>query len=666
MNMRRKQTFNLARAAMTLLVILCSMTTRAENVVVLTETFDQNTSKGGRDGDFNNGSGTPVFDVSGWTGNNENKIFGANHCIRCGTGDTNGVLITPTITLTGTQVAMLTFSAAGWGDKGNTTNTLTVTVNNGSVTGDTNITLENAVWNDYTVYVVGTTSFQLTFTGRRGFLDDVLVTSITEVAAPTLTESATFWPTTTETPTKNITVTPAPNTLVRYTTDGTTPTTEHGTEVTLSTNFSVHTTTTVRAIAYVSTVTSQEVTKTYTVGQTVEGISEFKDLTDGTEVRLHLSPDQNARVLHGNDGKVAYLRDNSGTLCLDFGSTAAFNPTPQHNQHVAGWIVGRKQTTNDLLKLVATANTTTDYLALAAPVTEPATQPTEIPVNQNGTFNLSNNVGDWVTMSAVGIGENWGGTNITVNNTFQTANATTWDGALVDISGIVTASNTIAPVAYNNIKPIVYVIDENKEFFIPSSNIQHANVRLVRTLKAGIWNTFTLPFDIPSFNGEIRAYEDLNGNTMQFSEKEEIEAGRPYLVRPDDDIVNPEFNDVTLGNVPAFNIEYNDHSFVATYSPKDLQTDGTQLFLKSDGKLYYPSIDGKRIKGMRAYFEVPQGADVKVYVGEEDDETDIENVQWSMFNGQSDNIYDLSGRKINSPLKKPGIYIVNGKKIIIK
>ena len=95
---------------------------------------------------------------------------------------------------------------------------------------------------------------------------------------------------------------------------------------------------------------------------------------DGTETRLAISADANARVLHGYNNKV-YLRDNSGAICFDFGTTAVFNPAPVHNQHVAGWIVGRKQTENGLPKLVATGNTTTDYLAMAAPVTEAATEP---------------------------------------------------------------------------------------------------------------------------------------------------------------------------------------------------------------------------------------------------------------------------------------------------
>ncbi len=190
----------------------------------------------------------------------------------------------------------------------------------------------------------------------------------------TLTDACTFWPNTTEEAVMTVTVVPADSTTVYYTTDGTEPTPSNGHVAMLTSNFSIEGTTTVKARAYFKTLASDMVSRTYTQGATVGSIAAFKALADGTETRLAISADANARVLHGYNNKV-YLRDNSGAICFDFGTTAVFNPAPVHNQHVAGWIVGRKQTENGLPKLVATGNTTTDYLAMAAPVTEAATEP---------------------------------------------------------------------------------------------------------------------------------------------------------------------------------------------------------------------------------------------------------------------------------------------------
>ena len=49
-----------------------------------------------------------------------------------------------------------------------------------------------------------------------------------------------------------------------------------------------------------------------------------------------------------------------------------------------------------------------------------------------------------------------------------------------------------------------------------------------------------------------------------------------------------------------------------------------------------------------------------------DDSTAIDNVQWSMFNGQSDLWYTIDGRKLSGKPTKKGLYIHNGVKTVIK
>ena len=634
-------------------LLLSIQTARADddpNTIVFQETFDQNKTQGGRDGRYNGsiGSQTITYDNDGWTAS---KYYGTYQCVKFGTGSDDGVLTSPVISLGGVTHALLTFSAAGWGDSNK--NTLAITANDGfTLTGDCNITeLENEEWNDYTVLITVTsgTSLRLTFTGKRGFLDDVVVRTITSVPAPTLPDNFTFFPNTTEeNASQHVTLDMANYTTAYYTTDGSTPSKTNGIEALQTTGIAIHGTTTVKAVAYVGDMQSQVVTKTYTQGNTVNGIAAFKALTDGTEVRLYLADNDNARVLHGYNNNM-YLRDNSGAICLDFGTTATFNPAPVHNQHVAGWVVGRKQTVNGLTKLVATSNTTTDFLALAAPVTETATEPNSISAQE-----LNNYLADWVTLTDLRVGD------VSVTGAYV--------GALVDISAIATANNQLAPVAYNDIKPIVYVIDEDKDFVRPSGDIANATVRLKRTLSKDYWNTFVVPFDITSFDGKIRVYDAQDGNTMNFVEANQIVAGIPYLVKPNANIANPVFDNVTLSATPASN-QGSNYYFVATYSPKDLATDGTQLFLTTDGKLAYPQDgDNNRLKGMRAYFQLPSGATAPTLVVDGSPITGIEGLE-NLTTDQV-TVFDLSGRKIYSgnfaDCKLPrGVYIVNGKKLII-
>ena len=648
-----RKTYHIALLLVCLLAGL--QTAWAENDVVFTETFDTNNGTGGRDDkyDENIASSTAKFDNDGWTiaiaSDDKKKVYGAKCCIRIGDSSKDGSCTTPTITISGTQYALLTFSAAGWGSG---TNVLTVTTSNGNMTGDTNVTLENGEWLDYSVLVKLTSgsTMQLTFSGKRLFLDDVVVRNLETITAPTLPESCLFWPNTTETPSKSIAITVPDFTTVHYTTDGSTPTTSNGKELTASSNISISETTTVKAIAFIGTMTSDVVTATYTLGTTVNSIADFKDQVSGTEARLYLSDERNARVLHQQHEK-CWLRDNTGAICLDFGTVAAFNPTPQHNQHVAGWMIGKYQIVNGMSTFVATSNTTTDYIAFAEPVTETATAPVSI-----SKLNVDAYRSDWVEIQNVNVGAEG---EVVVNDDFSTiATTPAYNGALVDLSGIVTAPNTVAPVSYNT--PLVYVIDEGKAFTSPASDISGATVRLVRTLNSSYWNTFAVPFDITTMDGQIREFDHMDGNTMKFADAASIEAGKPYLVKPTANIENPVYENVTLSATAAQAVTDGGFSFVATYSPVNLKTDKTEQFLKTDGQLYYPTNASNQMKGMRAFFRVPQGASAHVAIDGE--ETDIDGVRYDAV-ATDEAIYDLQGRKVNGQLKK-GIYIMNGKKVV--
>ena len=214
------------------------------------------------------------------------------------------------------------------------------------------------------------------------------------VSAPSLTAECSFWPNTTESPSKTITIAPvSEGSYVRYTTNGSDPTTSSGNLLTSSTDITINATTTVKAIAYYSDdVKSSVVSATYTLGQTVNSIADFKALGNETEARLYLSPEQNARVLHYSGNEI-YLRDNTGAICL-FLNSSLQKTIPAHDYHVAGWIIGKYQPYNGLPEMVATSNTTTDYMAFAAPVTETPTEPVAINADEFDDYKA-----DWVKIT---------------------------------------------------------------------------------------------------------------------------------------------------------------------------------------------------------------------------------------------------------------------------
>ena len=151
--------------------------------VIFNETFDKIEGTGGRDDQFSGSIASNEFKDTDEEWTDVSKMYGANKCAKYGTSSADGSMTTRSITLTGN--AVLTFEAAGWGSG---TNKLTVSATGATLSGDTSITLSNGAWSAYQVDITGATgTFTLTFSGRRGFIDDIKVTTDSEVPPVTYT-----------------------------------------------------------------------------------------------------------------------------------------------------------------------------------------------------------------------------------------------------------------------------------------------------------------------------------------------------------------------------------------------------------------------------------------------------------------------------------------------
>ena len=140
-------------------------------------------------------------------------------------------------------------------------------------------------------------------------------------------------------------------------------------------------------------------------------------------------------------------------------------------------------------------------------------------------------------------------------------------------------------------------------------------------------------------------------------------------------LVNPEFKSVINSDAPA-NVETDYVDFVGTYSPVSIAgEDRSVLYLGDNSTLYYPNA-AKTIGAFRAYFQLKQGltagsqSAVRAFVlnfGDDSNATGIISVHDSgfMVNG-SDAWYSLDGRKLSGKPTQRGIYINNGKKVVIK
>ena len=213
--------------------------------------------------------------------------------------------------------------------------------------------------------------------------------------------------------------------------------------------------------------------------------------------------------------------------------------------------------------------------------------------------------------------------------------------------------------------------------------ISNVDVTVERTLKAGVWNTIVLPFDVPADQiatvfgegtkiGEFTGY-DYNTTTKEvkvnFEDKNQIVAHTPYIIKvpgelsqitvSNADITNPT-NDLTVNKSvsdPTFGIEIT-KKMIGTYVPVTL--DDNCLFLSENNFVF--SKGKSKIKGFHAYFNLMQAKQTLARMRISFDETTgIKSVK---AGDEDDKIFNLSGQRVAEPGR--GLYIKNGKTIINK
>ncbi|MBQ7181748.1 MAG: hypothetical protein IJR87_10735, partial [Bacteroidaceae bacterium] len=237
-----------------------------------------------------------------------------------------------------------------------------------------------------------------------------------------------------------------------------------------------------------------------------------------------------------------------------------------------------------------------------------------------------------------------------------------------------------------------------------------------RTLyKDGSWNTLCLPFSmtaaqIAASNLAGATIKELNASTSNLDSEGlltlyfttaydptdapdgSIVAGKPYIVKwatTGDNISNPTFLGVTISsNAPtpvAFPIENSAATchFVGQYSPFSIVESGAtgdnegnlnEIILLGSGNTLGYAASTRSLRCFRAHFYVPAsggGNGVKAYqmsFGDEGGETGIISIEDGKpgMAGEADTWYDLSGRRLNGKPGRAGIYIHNGRRVMVK
>lgn len=257
-------------------------------------------------------------------------------------------------------------------------------------------------------------------------------------------------------------------------------------------------------------------------------------------------------------------------------------------------------------------------------------------------------------------------------NDFEYFNSHATDGVTsVDMRGTVTKDvdvaqffknpNTIvyADAAYDHANVVVNGTAASVELtdanaFNAPYDFTAKSVKLTRSLQNGI-NSFVLPFEVSANEigaSKVATYNSYDlGNVANFDTAESVVANTPFL---------------TTDAKEASELNFTNKVIVAT--PETLGTDFVGVYTRTNAEGKY-GIDKKGnlhkggadayVNPFHAYLNV-EGVTSVAFDGSV---TAINNIAADKVANTA--VYDLSGRRVNGKLQK-GLYIMNGKKVVVK
>lgn len=225
--------------------------------------------------------------------------------------------------------------------------------------------------------------------------------------------------------------------------------------------------------------------------------------------------------------------------------------------------------------------------------------------------------------------------------------------------------------------PKLKMVFANKAFFYQTNDVTREagtyNVTINRTFAQG-WNTLCLPFSITPAEIGAKAAQEFSsvseGKTLNFAAVSQMQANVPYLVFFENATTSPFYYCGATQTPSAKGVTHSGITFSGNFTAdKNMQgfygvatgTDGHQRILLGSA--------GATLPAMAAFFSSTQPLANMSLRMEGENMTDIEAIQTTEHEAQTD-VYTLQGTRIQPATKgtrlPKGIYIINGKKVIVK
>lgn len=254
---------------------------------------------------------------------------------------------------------------------------------------------------------------------------------------------------------------------------------------------------------------------------------------------------------------------------------------------------------------------------------------------------------------------------------------------------------TEVEVIFHDLSPVDVILDERKDYqrpveYVSAASLENGtNVKFYRSFLKEAWNTICLPCAVENpqevfgAGTQVAQLSGMTPTSLTFEYVDRMDANTPYIIKP------TAVNNVAYANVASPTVLYDlgmstledlpegkdrptyepgsGVSFIGAYSVVELPANEGYYYI-SGNKFYYIDVPVPTTR-YRGFFhsDVHNGAMLSLAFG--GGMSSIEDVYF-LPAGAGD-IYDLTGKKVRSggePLDglKPGVYITNNKKFVVK
>lgn len=231
-----------------------------------------------------------------------------------------------------------------------------------------------------------------------------------------------------------------------------------------------------------------------------------------------------------------------------------------------------------------------------------------------------------------------------------------------------------AVISNVELKRVPEIVLDETVAWTPTASLS-ANVTLSRSFNSN-WATFVVPFDIDNETLKAQFGEDVQVSTisadadnLNFSAMETpaITANEPVIMKVSNTAGTYTFNNVEIKAATPTLTPIEGVQVIGNYGGQitmPASDDAAKYYYIASNKLKYTT-GTQTLKGFRAYFSVAADSPVKGFFENGYDfeglPTAIDGLQ---VEGANATIYNLAGQRVNKAQK--GIYIVNGKKVLVK